>query len=70
MMNDDLGRFMSEEERKQMDEIIGRAMQRKAMGKEGGTHFMTRKQRTTYMTDGRLPKTCKKKDYTSAACTL
>lgn len=31
---------MSEEERKQMDEIISRAVKRKEMGKEEGTHFM------------------------------
>lgn len=40
MMTDDLGRFMSEEERKQMDEIIAKAVKRKEMGKEEGTHFM------------------------------
>lgn len=39
MMNDDLGPFMSEEERKQMDEIIAKALKRKEMGKEEGTHF-------------------------------
>lgn len=40
MMTDDLGRFMFEEERKQMDEIIAKALKRKEMGKEEGTHFM------------------------------
>ena len=40
MMNEDLGRFMSEDEKRQMNEIIGRAMQRKERGKEEGTHFM------------------------------
>lgn len=40
MMNEDLGRFMSEEEKKQMGEIISKAMKRKKERGEEDTHFM------------------------------
>lgn len=40
MMNDDLGRFMSEEEKRQMSDIISNAMKRKKERGEEDTHFM------------------------------
>lgn len=40
MMNDDLGRFMTEDEKRQMGELITKAVQRKERGNEEGTHFM------------------------------
>ena len=39
-MNENLNRFMTEEEAKKMNEIISRAMKRKEMEREENSHFM------------------------------